>query len=103
MKRNVVKTKTNMNHFSNLPAQGAQRIDAFKITPASVPDWTARLHSFCLHFFLLLSACASHAATYTWTGVGWDGDTDYKWSNPMNWQGLAAPQNGEQEDRKSVV
>src|SRR5262245_1947133 len=36
------------------------------------------------------------AATYTWTGAGFNGDTDYKWSNPMNWQGLAAPQNGEQ-------
>jgi fibronectin-binding autotransporter adhesin len=45
---------------------------------------------------LLVAAATAPAATYTWTGAGLNGDTDYKWSNPMNWQGLAAPQDGEQ-------
>ncbi len=45
---------------------------------------------------LLLSSRAASAATYTWTGAGVNGNTDYKWSNPGNWQGLVAPQPGEQ-------
>jgi autotransporter-associated beta strand protein len=44
----------------------------------------------------LFGAIGTHAATYTWTGTGFNGETDHKWSNPMNWAGLAAPQNGEQ-------
>lgn len=74
----------------------APHTDAFNITPAAAPAWTARLRNFCLHLLLLLSAGTVSAATYTWTGAGFNGDTDYKWSNPWNWQGLSAPQPGEQ-------
>src|SRR5262245_3872220 len=47
-------------------------------------------------FVCLLGALSAKSATYTWTGTGFNGETDHKWSNPMNWAGLAAPQNGEQ-------
>ncbi len=55
-----------------------------------------RIASRIITLWVLLFAFSASAATYTWTGTGFNGDTDYLWSNPMNWQGLAAPQPGEQ-------
>lgn len=44
---------------------------------------------------VFLTPPSARAATYTWSGAGFMGNQDFLWSNPFNWNGLAAPATGE--------